>query len=174
MAIYIPRLTLSVGHILVLSYPIIDHLMFVFYTWPCFIFLCVVHLSVLCICLPLSFQDLHVYVALKLDKIKSAWSQITGFVYKPFYGAWQQVLIEARKGKWLAKCIMQQIFWRCQRIAVPTTVSNHFVKGGHTKFHRYPHEPECRTQRQWILPGMRRDWAPAKHATTILSRIILT
>jgi len=94
MAIYIPRLTQSVGHILVLSHPILD-LMFVFCTWPCFIFLCVVHLSVLCICLPLSFQDLHVYVALTLDKIKSAWSQITGSVHKPSYGAWQRVLIEA-------------------------------------------------------------------------------
>jgi len=39
---------------------------------------------------------------------------------------------------------------------VLTTVLKHFVKGGDTKFYRYPREPEC--QRQWILPGTRCDW----------------
>jgi len=32
----------------------------------------------------------------------------------------------------------------------------HFVKGGDTKFYKYPHDPKC--QRQWILPGIRCNW----------------
>jgi len=36
------------------------------------------------------------------------------------------------------------------------TVLKHFVKGGDTKFYRYPREPEC--QRRWMLTGMRHDW----------------
>ena len=39
---------------------------------------------------------------------------------------------------------------------MPITVQKHFVKGGDTKFYRYPREPEC--QRQWILPGIRCNW----------------
>jgi len=42
------------------------------------------------------------------------------------------------------------------------------VKSGDTKFYRYPREPECK--RQWILPGMRHDWAPTEHAKIIFSK----
>ena len=42
------------------------------------------------------------------------------------------------------------------KVAVLTTVLKHFVKGGDTKFYRYPREPEC--QRRWILPSTRCDW----------------
>lgn len=107
-------------------------------SYVCVLYMALFYISLCCasVCalylLPVILPGAACYVALTLDKIKSAWSQITGFVYKPFYGAWQRVLIEAWKGKWLANGIMQQIFWRCQRVAVPTTVSNHFVKGGHT------------------------------------------
>ena len=51
---------------------------------------------------------------------------------------------------------------------MPTTAQKHFVKSGDTEFYRYPHEPEC--QQQWILPGMRHDWAPTEHATIIFSK----
>jgi len=42
------------------------------------------------------------------------------------------------------------------------------LKSGDTKFYRYPREPEC--QRQWVLPGMRHDWVPTEHVTTIFSK----
>ena len=48
---------------------------------------------------------------------------------------------------------------------MPTTAPKHFVKGGDTKFYRYPREPEC--QWRWILPGMRHDWAPTEGRTDI-------
>jgi len=48
------------------------------------------------------------------------------------------------------------------------TVPKCFVKGGDTKFCRYPHEPEH--QWQWILAASRHDWDPSEHATTILSK----
>ena len=55
---------------------------------------------------------------------------------------------------------MQQIefseLWRCQWVVVTKIVLKHFVKGGDTKFYRYPREPEG--QRRWILPGIRCDW----------------
>jgi len=54
------------------------------------------------------------------------------------------------------------------RVAVPTTAPKHFVKGGDTKFYRYPREPEC--QRRWKLSGMKHDWAPTEHATITFSK----
>ena len=42
-------------------------------------------------------------------------------------------------------------------------VLKHFMKGGDTKFYRYPCEPEC--QRRWILPGMKHDRVPTEHGT---------
>ena len=47
-------------------------------------------------------------------------------------------------------------FWRCQWVAVPTTILKDFVLDGDTKFYRYAREPEC--QRRWILPGLRCNW----------------
>ena len=36
-----------------------------------------------------------------------------------------------------------------------------FVKGGDTRFYRFPCDPECR--RQWIIATKRRDWTPTDH-----------
>jgi len=64
---------------------------------------------------------------------------------------------------------MQQIeFLRVLEMPVscwPITALKYFLNGRHTQFCRYPREPQ--RQWRWILPDMRRDWAPTEHATTI-------
>ena len=50
---------------------------------------------------------------------------------------------------------------------MPTTVPKRFVKGGDTRFYRYPREPE--NQEWWILAANRHNWVPTEHARTVLS-----